>query len=134
LFDHDVTGDKYGLNSSTMGKPEKPDNMNRMNDPDGSALVKGLCGDTMEMYLVIEHGRIARSSFHTDGCSSSIACGSAAARLAGGKMLDEALRLSPADVIDDVGDLPIASAHCAILAIMALHKALADYLLRFEQD
>ncbi len=117
-----------------MEKPEKPDNMCRMNDPDGSALVKGLCGDTMEMYLVIEDGRVSRASFHTDGCSSSIACGSAAARLAGGRTLDEALRLSPADVIDDIGDLPIASVHCAILAIMALHKALADYLLRFEQD
>ncbi len=116
-----------------MDKLTAPDNMNRMNDPDGSALVRGLCGDTMEMYLVIDNGRVERASFHTDGCASSIACGSAAARLAGGRTLEEALRLSPADVIDVVGDLPIASAHCAILAIMTLHKSLADYLLRFEQ-
>ncbi len=134
MFDYAGAGNKYGLDSRAMENQDIPANMCRMNDPDGSALVKGLCGDTMEMYLVIEDGRVSRASFHTDGCSSSIACGSAAARLAGGRTLDETLRISPADIIDDVGDLPIASAHCAILAVMALHKALADYLLRFEQD
>jgi nitrogen fixation NifU-like protein len=133
LFDHDRVGNHYDPISDAMEKQNIPDNMRRMNDPDGSALVKGLCGDIMEMYLVVEDGRIARSSFHTDGCSSSIACGSAAARLADGRSIDEALRLSPADVIDVVGDLPLDSAHCAILAIMTLHKALADYLLRHSQ-
>lgn len=116
-----------------MEKTDRPDNMGRMNDPDGSAIVRGLCGDTMEMYLIVENARIARSLFYTDGCSSSIACGSAAARLADGGSIDEALRLSPADVLDMVGDLPLESAHCAILAVMALHRALADYLLRYSQ-
>lgn len=133
MFDHDPVENEYGLISDAMEKQSIPDNMRRMNDPDGSALVKGLCGDTMEMYLVVEGGRVARSSFHTDGCSSSIACGSAAARLADGRSIDEALRLSPADVIDVVRDLPLESAHCAILAIMTLHRALADYLLRYSR-
>jgi hypothetical protein len=29
----------------------KPDNMGRMNDPDGSAFINGICDDSMEMYL-----------------------------------------------------------------------------------
>ena len=29
----------------------QPKNVGKMTDPDGSAIVKGQCGDTMEMYL-----------------------------------------------------------------------------------
>jgi nitrogen fixation NifU-like protein len=107
-----------------------PENMGRLNDPDGSAWIKGLCGDTMEMYLVIENDRITKAVFNTDGCNASRACGSAAASLAEGKALKEILRLSPADILDTWADLPQGNVHCAILAINTLHKALADYLLR----
>jgi nitrogen fixation NifU-like protein len=107
-----------------------PDNMGRMNDPDGAAFIEGVCGDSMEMYLVIENNRVAESKFFSDGCTASRTCGSTAARLAKGKTLKEVLHLSPADVIDAWGGLPGGDVHCAILAVNTLHKALADYLLR----
>jgi nitrogen fixation NifU-like protein len=110
-----------------------PENMGRLNDPDGSAWVTGLCGDTMEMYLVINEDSVAEARFHTDGCNASRACGSAAARLAVGKTLKDVLRLSPADVLDTWADIPQGNVHCAILAIGALHRALADYLLRAQR-
>lgn len=110
-----------------------PDNMRRMNDPDGSAYIKGICGDSMEMYLVIEGERIAEATFFTDGCSASRACGSTAARLASGKTLKEVLRVSPADIIDAWGEIPGGNVHCAILAVSTLHKALADYLIRSQK-
>jgi nitrogen fixation NifU-like protein len=109
---------------------ELPANMGRMNDPDGSAWTKGLCGDTMEMYLNITNNRLVKTMFFTDGCGASRACGSTAARLAEGKTLIEVLRLSPADVLDVWADLPQGNIHCAILAVGTLHKAVADYLLR----
>ncbi|MBN1574980.1 MAG: iron-sulfur cluster assembly scaffold protein [Chitinispirillaceae bacterium] len=109
-----------------------PANMRRMNEPDGSASVKGLCGDSMEMYLVINEETVTDASFFTDGCSASQACGSTAARLAVGKTLKEVLRLSPADVLDAWANIPQGNVHCAILAISTLHKALADYLLKFQ--
>jgi nitrogen fixation NifU-like protein len=109
---------------------DRPANMARMNDADGCAWTKGLCGDTMEMYLTVKDDRITRTQFYTDGCAASRACGSAAARLAEGKALSEVLRLSPADVLDVWADLPQGNIHCAILAIGTLHKAVADYLLR----
>lgn len=56
----------------------EPDNMGRMNDPDGSAFINGICGDSMEMYLVIEKGIISDSKFFTDGCNSSRFCGATA--------------------------------------------------------
>jgi nitrogen fixation NifU-like protein len=110
----------------------EPDNMGRMNDPDGAAYIKGICGDSMEMYLVIENGMISESKFFTDGCNSSRFCGATAARLAKGKSLKDVLRLSPADVIDTWGELPGGNVHCAILAVSTLHKALADYLIKTQ--
>jgi nitrogen fixation NifU-like protein len=110
----------------------KPDNMARMNDPDGAADIKGLCGDTMEIYLAIKDNVIENATFHTDGCTSSRLCGSAAARLAKGRSLKKVLRISPADIIDSWGEIPGGNVHCAILAVITLHKALADYLLRTQ--
>ena len=107
-----------------------PANMGRMNDPDGAAWTKGLCGDTMEMYLIVKGDDVVEVRFHTDGCAASRACGSTAARLAEGKTVSDVLRLAPADVLDAWADLPQGNIHCAILAIGTLHKAVADYLLR----
>lgn len=110
-----------------------PSDMRRMNDPDGSAWVDGLCGDTMEMYLVISGNKISDATFYTDGCVSSRACGSSAARLSRGKTIEETLRISPADILDNCSKtLPRKDTHCAILAAMTLHKALTDYLLKLQ--
>ena len=48
---------------SGEARRDAPDNMGRMNDPDGSAFIKGQCGDTMEMYLVIADGVITEAVF-----------------------------------------------------------------------
>jgi nitrogen fixation NifU-like protein len=121
--------DEYAAKKETE-EQLRPKNMRRLNDPDGSAWTKGLCGDTMEMYLVIKNEKIAEALFYTDGCNASRACGSTAARLAEGKAILDVLRLSPADVLDAWADIPQGNIHCAILAIGTLHKAIADYLLR----
>ena len=107
-----------------------PKNMGRMNAPSGSAVTKGICGDTMEMYLIIDKDTINDSLFYTDGCNASRMCGSVAANLAKGKSLKETLRVSPADVIDVWKDIPQGNVHCAILSVNTLHKAIAEYLLR----
>ena len=106
--------------------------MGRMNDPDGSAYIKGMCGDTMEMYLTIENGRISNSRFYTDGCASSVSAGSLTAELAKGKEIKDALRISPADIIDEMRQNPGFEKHCAILSVMTLHKAIADYIIHLE--
>ncbi len=104
--------------------------MRRMNAPDGSAWITGLCGDTMEFYLVISENVVTQVSYYTDGCSTSQYCGSVSAGLAEGKTIDEVLAISPALVINSQKDQPVESVHCSILAVNTLHKALAQYLLR----
>jgi len=112
---------------------KNPCNMSRLNDPDGSASVKGICGDTMEMYLIIEEGIIINATFFTDGCGTTLACGSSATTLVKGKTVREALSLSPADVLQDLGGLPWEGVHCAILSMITLQKAIADYILNNEE-
>ena len=110
-----------------------PENMRRMNDPDGSASITGLCGDTMEFYLIIDNNKISKSWFYTNGCDSSISAGSITANMARGREIKDALRLSPADIINEMKENPGFEKHCAILAVMTLHKAIADYILRMER-
>jgi len=53
-----------------------PQNVGRLSDPDASAVVRGWCGDTMEIYLKVSEGRIVEATFMTDGCGPTVACGS----------------------------------------------------------
>lgn len=108
---------------------QNPRNFQRLEHPDGYAKVKGSCGDTMEMFLKIEDDRILECSFFTDGCGTTIACGSMATELVEGKTFTEALALvSAEEILKNLGGLPEADVHCAQLAAETMRRALADYL------
>ena len=108
---------------------QNPRNFIKLENPDGYALVKGSCGDTMEMFIKIKNDRISESGFQTDGCGTSIVCGSVATTLAQDKTFIEALAGVSADIIlKRVGGLPASDVHCAELAAETLRRALADYL------
>jgi len=102
----------------------------QMNDPSGSAYIKGICGDQMEFYIVVENNKIIDVKFHTDGCVYTSACGAMACKLAIGKTIQDALGVSAGQVITELKVLPKSHVHCAILAVSTLYKAIADYLLR----
>ena len=102
----------------------------QMNDPSGSAYIKGTCGDQMEFYIAVENNKITDIKFHTDGCIYTSACGAMASALAIGKSLQEALGISAGQVIAELKVLPKSHVHCAILAVSTLYKAIADYLLK----
>lgn len=102
----------------------------QMNDPSGSAYIKGICGDQMEFYIVVENNKITDVKFHTDGCVYTTACGAMACKLAMGKPLQEALGISAGQIITELKVLPKSHVHCAILAVSTMYKAIADYLLK----
>ena len=93
----------------------------------GHARITGPCGDTMEVWLRVEDESVAAISFTTDGCGSSLACGSMATCLAEGAPLEQARALAQQDVLDALGDFPSESEHCALLASIAVRAAVADY-------
>ena len=101
----------------------------RMNDPTAAASVRGVCGDEMEFYLVIQEDRVVDVRYHTVGCGNTRACGLAVARRAKGRTVTEALSISAGEIIRSGECEPAAGRHCAILAVTTLYRALADYLL-----
>ena len=100
----------------------------RMNDPTAAASVKGICGDEMEFYLVINDDCVTDIRYYTKGCGNTRNCAHAVARRAKGKMVTDALSISAGEIIRSGECEPEAGRHCAILAVTTLYRALADYL------
>jgi nitrogen fixation NifU-like protein len=96
-------------------------------------IIDGYCGDTMMIWLQVENGVIVDASFHTDGCSDSIAAGGMAVKLARGKTLDEAMEINDKVVIEALGGIPSEGGHCAELASNTLMVAISDYRSNNEQ-
>lgn len=108
---------------------QNPRNFKPMEHPDGYGKVRGICGDTMEMFIRVKDGKISACSFITDGCATTIASGSMATELAMNKTFTEALAaVSGEAILKKLGGLPEASTHCAFLAAETLRRALADSL------
>lgn len=102
----------------------------RMNDPSGSAYVRGACGDEMEFYLDIRDGIIREAKYHTQGCDDTRRYGRAVAMAAQGKSLLDALGINPRQIMDADASLSEGSRHCAILAVITLYRAIAEYLIQ----
>ena len=108
---------------------QNPRNVGKIDNPDGYGKVKGICGDTMEIFLKIEKNKISECTFMTDGCGTSMAAGSMATEITKDKTFTEALaKVSAEEILKQLGGLPEDSAHCAQLASETLRRALADYL------
>jgi nitrogen fixation NifU-like protein len=106
----------------------RPRHMGVMDHPDGYGHVAGSCGDRMEIFLRFEKDTVKEATFRTDGCGSSLVCGSFAAELALGKSPDELVEISGETILDMLGGLPEEDRHCALLAAETLQEALDDYM------
>lgn len=99
----------------------------RFQQADGYGRNTGTCGDTVEMFVFVSHGRIERAAFRINGCASTLACADAVARFAEGKTIKNAWEITPEIVMKAAGPLPPESEHCAELAVGAFYLALSDY-------
>ena len=86
-----------------------------------------VCGDIMKMYLKIENDVIVDVKFKTFGCGAAIATSSISTEMIKGKTVEEALKLSNKDVVNELGGLPPVKLHCSVLAEEAIRNAIADY-------
>ena len=84
-------------------------------------------GDLTKIYLKVEDDIIAEVKFQTFGCGSAIATSSMITEMIKGKTLDEALKVAPQDVADELDGLPPAKMHCSNLAVNALREAINNY-------
>jgi len=95
---------------------------------DAYAKITGPCGDTIQMWLKVNNGKIFRATFEPEGCATTIACGSMAAEMITGKNVMEAARISQADILEALGGLPEVNQHCALLAADTIKATVSDYL------
>jgi nitrogen fixation NifU-like protein len=106
-----------------------PRNAGGIKDADGFGRVKGPCGDTMYIHLRIDGTRIADAKFMTDGCGTTIACGSVVTDMVRGKEVKEASKLRYTHILEALGGLPDADIHCSVLAADTVRAAIKNYLL-----
>jgi nitrogen fixation NifU-like protein len=110
-----------------------PKNLGRMTDSDSFGKVKGTCGDTMEFYLKINNNRIGEITFMTDGCGTTVACGSILTTMVREKSLDDAMAITKDDLLKALDGLPDENLHCAALAVGTLRKAIKSYSMRKDE-
>ena len=121
--------DMVGNYSETViDHARNPRNVGNIAKCDGFGQDEGECGDTLAVWLSVDKNRITNATFWTDGCGTSIACGSMVTEMAKGKTIDEALKISQKEIVDSLGGLPPVKIHCSVLAADALSEAIYNYL------
>jgi nitrogen fixation protein NifU and related proteins len=107
-----------------------PRHQGALDEPDGYARLSGSCDDSMELFLKFEGDRVREAKFRTNGCGTSLVCGSLAAEMALGKRPEELTEINGETILGSLGGLPAEDLHCAHLAGEALQAALRDFLKR----
>jgi nitrogen fixation NifU-like protein len=111
-----------------------PHNVGELLDPDGEGKYGSpVCGDMMKISIKVKDGVIVDAKFKTFGCGSAIASSSVATDMIKGKTIDEALKITNRDVLDELGGLPAIKIHCSVLADHAIRSAIYDYAMKTGQ-
>ena len=103
-----------------------PSNFGVIENPDALGKIKGPCGDTIKIMLKVENSRIYNVRFLTDGCGTSIACGSMLTKMIQGKTIDEVSTVTSEKLNNALDGLPENHVHCTVLAVNTLHKAIEN--------
>lgn len=122
-------------NERVVKEFQNPHNVGEMKDANAVGTVgNAVCGDIMKIYMKIENNIIEDVSFQTFGCAAAIATSSIATTMIKGKTVDEALKLTNAEVVEKLGGLPAQKLHCSVLAEEAIKAAINDYLTKYKAE
>ena len=91
------------------------------------------CGDIMKIYLKVENNVIIDAKFKTFGCVAAIASTDIACDKLKGKTIDEALKITNADILKEMGEVPTNKIHCSVLAKEGIEEAIKDYYKKLEK-
>ncbi len=122
-------------NERVLSEFQNPQNVGELKDANGVGTVgNATCGDIMKIFMKIENGIIEDVSFQTFGCAAAIATSSVATTMIKGKTIDEALKITNAEVVEKLGGLPAQKLHCSVLAEEAIKAAINDYLKKYKAE
>jgi len=125
--DHSHDDDPHLLNEQFVVHANQPGHMGTLTEANGYTKGVGICGDAIEVYLSVHDQKIADIRHDPHGCTYTVACANAMAHLAHGRSLEDALKITPADVAAELNGLPADHMHCASLAVNTLGEAIDDY-------
>ena len=116
-------------NDTVMEHFMNPHNVGEIENADGEGIYGSpVCGDMMKMTInVDENDVITDCKFKTFGCGSAIASSSIATDMIIGMTVEEALKLTNEEIIEQLGCLPAIKIHCSVLADTAIKMAIYDY-------
>ncbi len=100
---------------------------------DGKGITGNIkCGDQMLVVIRVDKARgvITDCKWKTYGCASAIASTSVMSEMVKGMKVEDAYRLSPKDIVKELGALPEHKIHCSVLGDKALRAAINDYYRR----
>jgi nitrogen fixation protein NifU and related proteins len=106
-------------NPRNVGEIENADGVGEVGNP--------VCGDMMTFYIKVKDNRLEDVKYKTFGCGAAIAVSSMVSEMAIGKTIEEALKITPQLVADELAGLPKNKFHCSNLGAQALTKAIEDY-------
>jgi NifU-like protein involved in Fe-S cluster formation len=117
----------HRLSDQFIAHANSPENVGPLKQANGTAKGVGTCGDSVEIFIIVNGREIKDIKHIPNGCAYTIACGSALTTLVRGRPLDEALKVTPEDVANALGGLPEDHRHCAALAVNTMGEAIDDY-------
>ena len=109
----------YFKNPKYAGDMKNPDAVGKVGNP--------VCGDVMHIFLKVTKNKIEDVKFKTFGCVAAISSSEALCRLAKGKTLEQAEKLTNKDILDHLGWLPPVKMQCSVLGAEGLHEAIRNY-------
>jgi nitrogen fixation NifU-like protein len=116
---------EHFMHPRNVGEIENADGIGEEGNP--------ICGDMMTFYIKVKDNRLDDIKFKTFGCGAAIAVSSMVSEMAMGKTLEEAIKITPRAVAEELEGLPKQKLHCSNLGAQALNKAIKDYLSKKEK-
>lgn len=123
-------------NERVMREFSAPQNAGELSNANAVGQVgNAACGDIMKIFMKIDDNNVIEDvRFQTFGCAAAIATSSVATAMIKGKTVEEALKITNAQVVEELGGLPAQKLHCSVLAEEAIKAAIHDYLQNHKTD
>ena len=123
-------------NDRVIKEFSNPQNAGELKDANAVGQVgNAACGDIMKIFMKINDDNVIEDvRFQTFGCAAAIATSSVATSMIKGKTVDEALKITNAQVVEELGGLPAQKLHCSVLAEEAIKEAINNYLTEYKKS